>query len=465
MQGPFRNSPGTFGYREKEGNTEIMKKYRNCRTGWATLLGVVCWLTYFSIYLGRLNFSASMSGMLQTGLWGKGQLGSVAAAFYLAYGIGQFPSGLLGDRLSPKWMIGAGLFGSALMNALFPMAQTAAVMRGMWFVNGLLQAMIWPPMVRLVTDLVGTARSVRLILLLSFSSPAGMLCTYLACGALLRLGSWKWCFLLAGIWLAGTAVLWILSISGLEYRIRSVSVEEKWMRPKEQYKKRHKTEEKAVSIGSTLRMTAASGMLGLTAAAFLHGILKDGLTTWIPTYLTEKFSVSASFSVLLTTVLPVVSLCGIPLAQTANRLIFRNEAASGALFYLLSLGSLLCMLGGPGNSLYGTVLLFAVVSGMMTAVNTLLVSLLPLHFGKEGRVATVSGALNAVTYLGSAAASALFGYTMEYTGWQGTQMVWCVCGAAGVCSCTAAMGKWKRNRKDIYGERYGERHENNTGIL
>ena len=97
-------------------------------------------------------------------------------------------------------------------------------------------------------------------------------------------------------------------------------------------------------------------------------------------------------------------------------------------------------------------ILFAMVTSMMVAVNTVLVSLLPLHFGKEGRVATVSGMMNAVTYLGSAAASVLFGYTMEYAGWTDTQIVWCVCAAAGGLCCIGAIKNWKRNRKDIYGE-------------
>lgn len=401
------------------------------------LLGAVCWITYFSIYLGRLNFSAGMSEMLRTGLWEKGQLGSVAAAFYLAYGIGQYPSGLLGDRIPARWMVGAGLLGSALVNIFFPAAGTVSGMRGMWFVNGLLQAMIWPPMVRLVTSLVHPGCSVRIILMLSFSSPAGMLCTYLANAAILRVGSWEWCFLLAGIWLAGAAVLWLISTAAVE---RDAAPRENAPRQRDALHKREKT------------AVVSFGLLCLTMAAFIHGILKDGLTTWIPTYLTEKFAIEPSFSVLLTMVLPVVNLCGIPVAQTANRRLFQNEAVVGALCYLLSLAGFLCMLGGGGSSLYGTVALLALATSLMVAVNTALVSLLPLHFEKEGRVATVSGMMNAVTYLGSAAASALFGYTTEYAGWTDTQLVWCACAAAGGFCCIGAIRSWKRNRKDIYGE-------------
>lgn len=409
-------------------------------SGREILLGAVCWITYFSIYLGRLNFSAGMSGMLQTGLWEKGQLGSVAAAFYLAYGIGQYPSGALGDRIPARRMVGIGLLGSALINILFPAAKTASGMWGMWFVNGLMQAMIWPPMVRMVTDMVNSGCSVRIILLLSFSSPAGMLCTYLVNAVILHMGSWEWCFFLAGIWLAAAAALWFVLTAVVE---RDAAPRKK--APKE-------LRRQAASYRRGKLSPLSSGLFALAMAAFIHGILKDGLTTWIPTYLTEKFAIQPSFSALLMMVLPVVNLCGIPAAQMANRRLIQNEAVVGAICYLLSFGGFLCMLGGGGNSLHGTVIFFAMVTSMMVAVNTVLVSLLPLHFAKAGRVSTVSGMLNAVTYLGSAAASVLFGYTMEYAGWTDTQIVWCVCAAAGGFCCIGAGRSWKRNRQDIYRE-------------
>ncbi len=414
-------------------------------------LGIVCWITYFSLYLGRLNFSASMSEMVHLGIWGKGQLGSVAAVFYLAYGLGQLPSGLLGDRLPPGKLVFLGLLGTALANSLFPAMGSVAGMQAVWFANGLLQALIWPPMVRLVTDMTRGKASVNIILLLSFSSPAGMLCAYLASAFLLRIASWEHCFWGAGIWLAGIALLWIASIRKLERGHGGKAEEQSIPNAAKEIcgKKAEVVQEKAALSVSGFSST---GLLWLTGAAFIHGILKDGLTTWIPTYLTEQFSIQPFLSVMLTTFLPVVNLSGVYIAEIGNRRIFRNEAAAGAGFYLVSLAGLVGMMMPVGNLLYGTVALFAIVTSMMTAVNTLLISLLPLHFQKEGRVATISGGLNAITYVGSAAASALFGYATEHAGWGGTQLIWCLCGAAGMIFCLAAVRRWGWHRKDIYEE-------------
>ena len=40
---------------------KVLEKTGLSDKGSVIFFGVVCWVTYFSIYLGRLNFSASMS--------------------------------------------------------------------------------------------------------------------------------------------------------------------------------------------------------------------------------------------------------------------------------------------------------------------------------------------------------------------------------------------------------------------
>ena len=152
---------------------------KNAEKNSAAALGMVCWIVYFSIYLGRLNFSASMGDMTQTGLWGKTELGSVAAAFYLAYGLAQIPCGILGDKISPKKLVSIGLIGTTAANLLFPFVDSVTGMQILWFLNGVSQAMIWPPVVKMVINLTYGQQSVNIILMLSFTAPAGMLAAYL----------------------------------------------------------------------------------------------------------------------------------------------------------------------------------------------------------------------------------------------------------------------------------------------
>lgn len=267
---------------------------KDSRKNSAAALGMVCWIVYFSIYLGRLNFSASMGEMTRTGLWGKTELGSVAAAFYLAYGLAQIPCGILGDKISPKKLVFIGLIGTTAANLLFPFADSVTGMQILWFLNGVSQAMIWPPVVKMVINLTSGQQSVNIILMLSFTAPAGMLAAYLLDAVMLKAANWRYCFWSAGIWLAAVVLLWQTVIPIIEKKAEKVQKPIKDMRP-------GKTQENKNGIS-----LAASGVLWMLGATFIHGVLKDGLTTWIPTYLIETFTISSSLSVIISMVIPIV---------------------------------------------------------------------------------------------------------------------------------------------------------------
>ena len=143
-------------------------------------------------------------------------------------------------------------------------------------------------------------------------------------------------------------------------------------------------------------------------AIVLHGILRDGITTWMPVYISETFGLSNSVSILTAAVLPVFSILSIYLASallerlrnefTASALLFGAAAACSALLVFL-------YQHGPVPS----VILMTLTAGCMYGINLFLISRLPAHFSRFGKVATVSGILNASTYVGSSLSAWLFG--------------------------------------------------------
>ena len=57
------------------------------------------------------------------------------------------------------------------------------------------------------------------------------------------------------------------------------------------------------------------------------------------------------------------------------------------------------------------------ITGCTYGVNLMLISRLPKYFAGLGMVSTVSGLLNAFTYVGSAVSTYAFGAVAESSGW------------------------------------------------
>ena len=117
-----------------------------------TLLILALCLVYFCSYLTRLNFSATMVEIIASGVLTKTQAGMVGTALFITYGVGQLVSGFLGDKLRPNYIILFGLFLTSGCNLLLPFMQGYFGFIVVWAVNGLAQAMMWPPIVKILSE-------------------------------------------------------------------------------------------------------------------------------------------------------------------------------------------------------------------------------------------------------------------------------------------------------------------------
>lgn len=142
-------------------------------------------------------------------------------------------------------------------------------------------------------------------------------------------------------------------------------------------------------------------------------MLKDGLVAWIPAFLADRFALSASSVLILTTAVPIVNLSGAYIARALYRRTGERVERSASILFLagsagLALttaagGDIAALSGALPEALHPTLLLqcvsiagLAAATASMMAVNSLLTAIYPLKFKHTGRVSTVSGFLNAL---------------------------------------------------------------------
>ena len=396
----------------------------------------LCWIAYVFTYLGRLNYAACLVEIVAEEGWTKGQAGLIATGFFLCYGFGQLINGYVGDRLSPKIMVFSGLSMSGLVNFLFPLTGSAGAAAVLWCINGFVQSMIWSPIVRQLSSWLPAEKRQQACVNMNGTVPVGTLAVYGMSAAIVYLGSWKTVFYTSGSLLLMMAAVWYFGISRVEKKLR----------PAEQAAAAQPDAAPVQEKKSLWALAAMSALPLCLIGLFMQGMLKDGVTTWIPTFLEENFGLTAAASILCTTVVPIVNLGGVYFGSWINRRVFHNEVLAAAVFFAVGLAALLLLSFAPIHSALISLLLLAVTTTFMMGINTLLASMMPHYYVPYGVCSTITGLLNAGAYLGSAVSSYGNGAVVEHFGWNSIMYCWCICAAIGLVVCLLSFRKWKQFR-------------------
>lgn len=413
------------------------------------LLFWLCWIAYFSTYLGRLNYSASLTEIIRAEGYDKGAAGLIGTAFFCSYGFGQLFSGFMGDKLKPQKMIFTGILGSGICNILMGFTSQIWQMVAIWCVNGLLQSLIWSPIIKLFSNWVPTERQKQFCVNINTSVPIGTFAAYAITALIVWKFEWRIVFFFSSVCLFAISAAWVFGIRRIERDVEKNGISEQAFAVQS---------EKSFAGASMKRLILVSGMIFLCFGLMFQGILKDGVTTWIPTYIREVFQMDSAVSIISTTVIPIFNLSGVYLAAIVNNKLFNNEIMTGAAFFAVSAAALLLLRFFPGSSIVAALILFGIATTAMMAVNTMLVSVVPIYFAPYGKSSTASGILNSSAYVGGAVSTYGIGVLSEIVGWDMTITIWIGIALLGMAACMIGKIYWKRfteNRTSVSQSKMG----------
>lgn len=406
------------------------------------LFFLLCFLAYFSTYLGRLNYSASLVQMIAEEGFEKGTAGIIGTGFFIAYGIGQLVSGFLGEYLNGKRMVFAGLFISAVLNALMAFSHSIGTMSVIWCMNGMAQALIWSPLLKMICDMVDDHVAAKICLYINFSVPLGTFFSYLLSAVCLKWFGWRMAFLMPAVLILFSAFLWLYGITKKTPYDQAYLKCHRSVRQIYKRKGKVKSPEFKQQIASEICWIGKSGVFILMIALFVQGALKDGVTTWVPTYLQEVYKTETAFAVIGTTLLPLCNLMGVSLASVVNKITGYHEIGAASFFFGICIMSLSVLYFWNDCRVTASLILLAIATTSMTGVNTMLIGVLPSRFGAVGRASVISGILNSVVYLGCAVSTYGIGALSEYFGWNFTFLIWLIAAVIAMGICLGLIKKW-----------------------
>lgn len=282
-----------------------------------------------------------MAELINEGIMTKSQAGLVGTALFICYGIGQLISGWLGDKIKPHYIILFGLLLTAACNALMSVISIYYFFVVIWGINGFAQAMLWPPMVKIMSENLSEEKYAKACTWVVAVSQFATVGVYLFVPLCIEIASWKSAFYIPSIIALCVSMIWWISYKKIENN--GEKIQEKEVEIKESVVDTPKE--------SIIKIFCASGMFFVLATIILQGILRDGITSWLPTYLSESFKMETTVSILLNVVSPIFGICAVYLSGFLFRKYFRNEVLSALIYFCCALAFCVILIFTRGENI------------------------------------------------------------------------------------------------------------------
>ena len=382
------------------------------------LIGL-CSVAYFVSYLTRVNYAAVIAAMIAAGDVTKTIAGAVTTVGFITYGVGQLISGWLGDKINPKKLMFAGFITTGLMNIMIPFSRGGVMTCVIWGVNGFAQSLMWPPMVKIMKTGLTADGYNKGCVSVSWGSTIATIMIYLISPFIITISSWKSVFFINGSIALLMSAVWFYCITAIE---KSTGLYYPLMQGRKERQKHSFAMEPVLLIFVML-------------AIFLQGTLRDGITTWIPTYIYEVFKLDSEKSILSGVIVPIFALVSIQLTSIMFNKMGKKPFKCSALLFILAAVSAGALSMFSSVYVIVTVVLSAIIVACMHGINLILVCMLPAIYADEKNMSSLSGTLNFTTYVGSAASTYGFAVLSDSAGWNGTVVIWTAIAALGAVMC------------------------------
>ena len=397
----------------------------------AAALTVICAIAYFTSYLTRVNFAAVLAAIVSAGDIDKPSAGLVTTLGFITYGVGQLVSGWLGDRINPKKLMFFGFLLTASMNMLISFCTNGQWMCAVWAVNGFAQSFMWPPMVKIIKTAMDSDGYNKAIVYANLGGTGATVMIYLVAPFIIRQWSWHAVFRINGAFAVIMSAVWMFAVTKIEKSADIV------------YSLGGKTKKEK---GGRKSLSVSIPLLAFVMLAILfQGSLRDGVTTWVPTYITEVFRLDSSSSILTSVVIPIFSFISLKVSAIIYDKMGKKPYLNAGIFFAIAAVCAVILRIFSDVSPILTVILAALLVAIMHGINLILVCFVPAILATEDNMSVLSGMLNFMTYVGSAISTYGFAVFSEKIGWSGTVTLWAVIAMFGLLFCFLSSRVRERN--------------------
>jgi OPA family glycerol-3-phosphate transporter-like MFS transporter len=382
----------------------------------------LCWAAYTAAYVARLNYNASMVEILSQMDTTKQAAGTVSSFFFFAYGAGQLVNGLLSKKYNTRYSVAVALAGSCVINLAMTFCKDIDTMKYLWFFNGVFQSILWSSLIKTLSDNLADNKLSKAVMVMSTTVASGTFAAYglAALFSYLKL-NWTVIFYVAAMLVGIVAVLWFLGMSTVKKETQQ-----------------EKVSEEKIKSSLSLKPVFIISVVVILISAISNGFIKDGITTWVPSILKEEFGVPSSLSIIVTLLLPVLSIFGTTLVNRLHKKQKDENALNGIFHFAAIVCTVLIILTLNFKSVPLTLVLFGAIACLMSAVNNVITSVVPLYSRDKIDSGFSAGLLNTFCYVGSTLATSMLGKIADTKGWNDVFICILIFTAVSFALCTGS---------------------------
>ena len=315
---------------------------------WRWRIFASTWLCYFGYYFCRKPFYIAKSAIGHELSFDATALGTIGSVYLVAYTLGQFASGALGNRLGPRLLLLLGMSLSIVANVGFGLSDSIESFVVLMALNGLVQATGW-------SGGVGTmANWFR-------RSERGTV-----------MGFWATNFQVGGV-VANTLAAWVLGKWGFRYSFFTGALVLLAVQVFFVFNQRNKPEDLGLPPVDDRDEPKEDGDQGLSRKAWTNVLLvgvfyffvkfiRYSLWSWAPFFLERNFGLKGDDAGYLSTVFDLAGVAGVVVTGLLSDKFYKSRRAGvSLLMMIIMLFSCVLLWVGGGVS----VTLFAVCLGLV----------------------------------------------------------------------------------------------------
>lgn len=361
------------------------------------------WLAYATYYLGRKSFSSAKHALEQAKLLDVTQLGYVDSGYLAAYSLGQFLSGLLGDRVGARRLVGFGLMASAALCFLFGSSSAALLLMGLFTLNGIAQATGWPGATRAMTEWTTPQRRGTVMGFWSTCYQFGPLVAGPFAGLLIHAYGWRAAFQLPAAIMVGVGLLVLLLV-----RPGPVPVGAPAPTSEEAVQQRHAAQREVLRN----RVLWSYG-----ASYFCIKFVRYALQLWLPYYLQKQLGYAADLASYVSAAFEAGGLLGvIVIGISSDRRSLGRVGLSAASLVVLAVALFACA-KLVGDSVWLNVALLALIGAFLFGPDSILCGAAAQDVGGHQAASMATGFVNGIGSVGALLVGLLVPSMSKLYGW------------------------------------------------